>query len=102
MHAAVALYKLCNWKGYHDLLSPDSFHAGKNRYVTKSKEAAKKSALVTFALNHIDLNDFLCDFESKTTQKKLADHIKNRIHPLLVENKRAVEKPGLDSTIRYR
>ncbi|GFN89019.1 hypothetical protein PoB_001552500 [Plakobranchus ocellatus] len=48
--------------------------------------------------DHINLNDSLSDFESKITQKKLADHIKNRIHPLLVENKKAVEKPGLDNT----
>ncbi|GFN97257.1 hypothetical protein PoB_002376300 [Plakobranchus ocellatus] len=54
--------------------------------------------LVTSALDHIDLIDSLCDFESKITQKKLADHIKNRIHPLLVENKKAVQKPGLDNT----
>ncbi|GFO47352.1 hypothetical protein PoB_007385700 [Plakobranchus ocellatus] len=54
--------------------------------------------LVTSALDHIDLIDSLCVFESKSTQKKLADHIKNRIHPLLAENKRAVEKPGLDNT----
>ncbi|GFN81857.1 hypothetical protein PoB_000836300 [Plakobranchus ocellatus] len=54
--------------------------------------------LVTSALNHIDFIDSLCDFESKITQKKLADYIKNRIHPLLVENKRAVEKTGLDNT----
>ncbi|GFO46334.1 hypothetical protein PoB_007283900 [Plakobranchus ocellatus] len=54
--------------------------------------------LVTSALDHIDFIDSLCDFESKITQKKLADYIKNRIHPLLVENKKAVQKPGLDNT----
>ncbi|GFO17383.1 hypothetical protein PoB_004388800 [Plakobranchus ocellatus] len=54
--------------------------------------------LVTSTLDHTDLIDSLCDFESKITQKKLADHIKNRIHPLLVESKKAVQKPGLDNT----
>ncbi|GFO46826.1 hypothetical protein PoB_007333100 [Plakobranchus ocellatus] len=78
-----------------------SFHAGQKRYVTKSKEVAKNQLfqLVTPAQDDIDLNDSLCDFESKITQKKLADHIKNRIHPLLVDNKKkAVEKSGFDNT----
>ncbi|GFO36306.1 hypothetical protein PoB_006281100 [Plakobranchus ocellatus] len=54
--------------------------------------------LVTSALDYIDLIDSLCDFESKITQKKLADHIKKRIHPLLVESKKAIQKPDLDNT----
>ncbi|GFO19581.1 hypothetical protein PoB_004608600 [Plakobranchus ocellatus] len=57
--------------------------------------------LVTSALDHIDLIDSLCDFESKITQKKPADYVKNRIHPFLVGNKKAVEKPDLDKQIRY-
>ncbi|GFN94563.1 hypothetical protein PoB_002106900 [Plakobranchus ocellatus] len=84
-----------NAEGSHDgLLDNPQTNSDRN-----DKDAAKNHVfpLVTPALDHIDLIDSLCDFESKTTQKKPADHIKNRIHPL-VENKRAVEKPGLDNT----
>ncbi|GFO02755.1 hypothetical protein PoB_002926000 [Plakobranchus ocellatus] len=53
---------------------------------------------VKSVLDYIDLIDSMCDFESKITQNKPADYIKKRTHPLLVENKKAVEKPGLDNT----